>query len=178
VIANGGFYDPSGTAMSLVVHDGQEHHALGSGSGVVTGPSPVHVVHKDAYVPGPTEALQSIDRVVDNATNLVTMAPAARRAARTVLAVDGETVWIAVFADERSIVATPAGARLVATGGFGPTLYEAAEYVRTELAAQQALNMDGAISTQFAVHTPSGDFVVQGERDIINAVVLTPTTVE
>ena len=79
VVVNGGFYDQAGAAMSLVVHDGQEHHALGSGSGIITGPSPVQIVHKDAYVSGPTEALQSIDRVVDGANNLVNTSPGADR---------------------------------------------------------------------------------------------------
>jgi hypothetical protein len=135
-------------------------------------------VHKDAYSPGPTEALQSIDRIVDDSNNLVTASPGARRAARTVLAVDGETVWMVVFADHRSVMETADGARLMATGAAGPTLHEAAEYVRTELSAKQALNLDGAVSTQFSVHTPAGDFTLTGERDIINAVVLKPTVAE
>ncbi len=178
VLVNGGFYDSFGAAMSLVIHDGEEHRALGSGSGVITGPSPVRILHKDAYTPGPTEALQSIDRVVDGANNLVNTSPGARRAARTVVAVDGDLVWMAVFADQRSVVQTPDGARLVATSAIGPTLHEAAEYVRTELSAKAALNLDGAVSTQFSVHTQTGDFTVHGERDIINAIILTPTQAE
>lgn len=178
ILANGGFYNDLGKAMSLVVHNGEQHTPLGSGSGVVTGPTPVRVVHKDDYVPGATEALQSIDRVVDNAENLVTQQPSARRAARTVLVVDGDTVWIAMFADQSSIQQTETGVRFTNTGWVGPTLFEAAEYVRTELNAKQALNLDGAVSSHFIVHTPDAEFVAQGQQDIINAVVLHPTQAE
>lgn len=174
VLVNGGFYDVDGQAMSLVVHDGVAHHEVGSGSGIVVGPHPVRVVHRDAWESGPTEALQSIDRIVNEGQSLVTARPEARRAARSVVAIAEEAVYIAVLADARSVTRTDDGVRLTGTSFFGPTLAETASFAVSSLSATAALNLDGAVSSALIVQTPQGRFVVQGERPVINALRLQP----
>ena len=171
---NGGFYDPQAQAMSLVVHDGTVHNSLGSGSGIVTGPRPVAILHKDAWQPGPGEALQSIDRIVNDGTSLVSHRPDARRAARSIIAVADDGVFVAVLAHERSASAEGSTVHLSATSFLGPTLAEAADFAVNELGATAALNLDGAVSSALIVSTPAGRVEVVGEQPIINAIRVQP----
>ncbi len=172
---NGGFYEDG--PMGLVVSNGVESHpvATNGGSGVVqSGPSGVSIVHRDAWSPGPTEALQSIDRLVDGGASLVHARPDAHRDARSAVAISEDRLWlVAAFADN-NVTAGPDGIQLVNTVGNGMTLAEFAQFLVSGLGAKQALNLDGAVSTQMIVATPTWRWVVRGERGTINGVVLRP----
>ncbi len=172
---NGGFYDVGREAMGLVVSAGQERAALqkSGGSGVFfVGPTGPRVVHRDAWAPGPTEALQSIDRLIEQGASLVNKLEG-NRAARSAVVVGKERLWIVALA---ASTAAP-GAREITldhTIGHGLTLGVFAQYLLQATDAVEALNLDGAVSTQLSVVTPEGRFDVHGERGTINAVVLRP----
>lgn len=173
---NGGFYDTEGRAMGLVVSGGQERSsfARGGGSGVfLMGPTGPRVVHRDAWQPGPTEALQSIDRVVDAGQSLVKRREGPL-AARSAVVVGKDRLWLVALAEEDSVDRGPGGVRLDDTSGQGVSLGVWAEYLIRETAAVEALNLDGAVSTQLAVQAAGERFIVEGERGTINAVVLRP----
>lgn len=173
---NGGFYDPEGRAMGLVVSGGRERSAFvrGGGSGVFfVGPAGPAVVHRDAWKPGPAEALQSIDRLVDEGRSLVKRREGPL-AARSAVAVGADRLWLLALAGEQSVVPLSDGARLDATAGNGLPLGVFAEWIVRSTGAITALNLDGAVSTQLAVRTSAGAFRVRGERGTINAIVLRP----
>ncbi len=170
---NGGFYEDG--PMGLVVSKGVESHRVeaNGGSGVVqSGPNGVSIVHRDAWRPGPTEALQSIDRLVDAGMSLVHARPDAHRDARSAIAISENRLWlVAAFADN-NVTAGPDGIQLVNTVGNGMTLAEFAEFLVVGIGAKQALNLDGAVSTQMIFSTPTWRWTVRGERGTINGVVI------
>lgn len=172
---NGGFYE-LGAPMGLVVAGGTERSPLSArgGSGVLeaSGTGPV-VVRRDDYVAGSDAAVQSIDRLVDGGVSLVHGADGPR-AARTVVAIADDAVWMVVMVDATSIDRDGVDVQLASTSGYGPTLQEAARYAIEQLGAMQVINLDGAVSTQMAV--ADGDFhlAVRGERGTIDAPVLRP----
>lgn len=171
---DGGFYEDG--PMGLVVSDGVEHAALTGrgGSGVVSyGPDRVSIVHRDAWKPGPQEALQSIDRLVDRGVPLVNEREGARRDARSAVAVSGDAAWIVTAVAEESVRAGADGVQLVNTVGYGMTLAEFARFL-ADRGATEALNLDGAVSTQMIVATPTWRWEVRGQRGTINAVVIRP----
>lgn len=171
---NGGFYEGD-HPMGLVLTGGVERNALqpGGGSGVFGfGPTGLHIVHRDAWVHGDTEALQSIDRLVDGGVNLVNARLEAPRAARSAVALNADTLCIVAAASDASISDEDGGVRLHATSGRGPTLGEFADLVLAACKADTALNLDGAVSTQLAVQVSDARFEVRGERGTINAVVV------
>lgn len=172
---NGGFYDPEGKAMGLVVTGGQERSPFvkGGGSGVFfVGPAGPRVVHRDAWQAGPTEALQSIDRIVDQGKSLVArLGPVAVRSAVVV----GRTrLWLVALVDDACLEKESDGYTLDDTTGKGVPLSVFAEYLVSETEAVEALNLDGGVSTQLAVKAGGETFWVRGERGTINAVVLRP----
>lgn len=172
---NGGFYEDG--PMGLVVSAGVERHPLTpkGGSGVVEfGPGPVRIVHRDAWSPGSTEALQSIDRLVDEGVSLVQPRANAHRDARSAVAVTDDRIWLVTAFADNSASPSSDGIQLVNTVGNGMTLAEFAEILVTGLGATQALNLDGAVSTQMIVATPTWRWTLHGERGTINGVVLSP----
>lgn len=172
---NGGFYEDG--PMGLVVSAGVERHALTDrgGSGVVSyGPTPVAVFHRDAWLPGAQEALQSIDRVVDGGVALVKSRAGAHRDARSAVAVSADAVWVVAAVAADSVRASPDGVQLINTVGEGLTLAEFADFLVSTLHADQALNLDGAVSTQMVVSTPTWRWVLRGERGTINGVLVRP----
>ena len=68
----------------------------------------------------------------------------------------------------------PDGIQLIRTVGEGMTLAEFAEFLVLAVGAKQALNLDGAVSTQMIVAMPTWRWVVRGERGTINGVVIRP----
>lgn len=161
--------------MGLVVSDSAERHPLTDrgASGVVEyDPMPVGVVHRHAWNPGAKQALQSIDRVVDAGASLVKPRDGAHLDARTAVVVAPDGVWVVVAVANESITPEADGVRLVSTVGHGLALSEFAELLVTGLHAEQALNLDGAVSTQMVVSIPPWRWVVTGERGTINGVVV------
>ncbi|MCK6503623.1 phosphodiester glycosidase family protein [Myxococcota bacterium] len=173
---NGGFYEDG--AMGLVVSDGVEHTGLSrrGGSGVFAwSPAGPQVLHRDRWAAGPPQALQSIDRLVDAGRNLVKAREGAPLAARSAVVVGSDALWLVALAGHDSIAGLWVdGVQLRGTSGRGLPLWAFADYLVDELGAVQALNLDGAISTQLAVQVPGQRFAVRGEAGTINAVVLRP----
>lgn len=175
-MVNGGFYEDN-RAMGLVVSGGVETSPLTptGGSGILqAGPEGLAVVHRDAWKAGPTEAVQSIDRLVDGGVSLVKHRANAPLAARSAVVLSKDYVWLVVAASHSSITAVDGGVQLQHTSGYGMSLADFAEYLTTQTGAQTALNLDGAVSTQLAVVAPGQRFEVRGELGTINGVMLVP----
>lgn len=173
---NGGFYDTDARAMGLVVSGGVERHSLqgNGGSGVFfVGPTGPRVVKRDQWQPGPAEALQSIDRLIDQGASLVAKLDG-KKAARSAVVVGETRLWLVALADGPGVETIAEGVQLDDTIAHGLSLGRFAEYLIQTTDAVEALNLDGAVSTQLAVRTPDGRFEVRGERGTINAVVLRP----
>ena len=171
---NGGFYDQA--AMGLVVSGGRTLAPLtrNGGSGVLSwGPGPAQIQHRDRYGGGAQEALQSIDRLVDEGKVLVKTRADAHRDSRSGFSLSAEGMCLSVAAADSSLVATTSGYQLIRTAGEGLTLAGFARLLR-ELQAMYALTLDGAVSSQMIVKTATGRWEVRGERGTINAVVIHP----
>lgn len=173
---NGGFYEQG--AMGLVVADGVQHAALSprGGSGVFQfGPQGPSVVHRDTWQAGAPHALQSIDRLVDQSKNLVNRREDAALAARSAVVVGRDAIWLVALAEDDSVqTVEEGGARLRGTSGRGLPLWAFAAYLIEQCEAREALNLDGAISTQLSARTSLGSFSLVGEAGTINALVLRP----
>ena len=175
---NGGFYATDGSPLGLVVADGQVEnpHARRGGSGVLVvddeGP---RIVHRDAYEPGATHALQSIDRVVDRGRNLVRRVEGADIAARSAVVISDTHIHLVVVAGQSSISGDWPERTLRLTGADGLTLWQFAEYLRLSVDAQEALNLDGGGSSQLAASIDGVQVRIRGVSDTPNAVVLRPT---
>lgn len=170
---NGGFYEDG--PMGLVIRDGVERHPLTErgGSGVVQyDPMPVGVVHRDVWKPGAKQALQSIDRLVDAGTSLVKPREGAHLDARSAIVVTPEGVWVVVAVANESITPGSDGVMLVRTVGHGLALAEFADLLVTGLHAEQALNLDGAVSTQMVVSILPWRWGITGEHGTINGLVI------
>lgn len=172
VAINGGFYE-DGKPMGLVVHEGKVVNPLSDrgGSGVLfTGPEGLDIVAKDAWAPGPAEALQSIDRLVDQGRNLVS--PKDDPAARSAIAIVDDAVEFIVAFDDRSLSGPKGPIKLKDTSHQGLTLARFADYLVQEVGADKAINLDGGVSTQMTVCLGHLNRVaIQGERGTINSVI-------
>lgn len=172
---NGGFYESG--PMGLVVTGGEERHPLSprGGSGVLAfGPEGARVLHRDAWTPGATEALQSIDRLIDQGESVVTRLDGPR-AARSAFVQGEDALWLVALAGAESVNVDPQGVvQLDDTVGEGLSMGQFAEYLRLSTRPVAALNLDGAVSTQFAARFWERRLQVRGERGTINAVVLRP----
>ena len=174
---NGGFYERG--PMGLVVSDGATVSPLSSrgGSGVFQwAPAGPSVVHRRDWSHGAPQAVQSIDRLVDAGASLVHRKDGARAAARSAVAIGGGQLWLVALADDDSINPLPgtAGAQFHDTVVLGLPLWAFADYLVDQVGASQALNLDGAISTQLVVQVPERRFELRGEYGTINAVVIRP----
>ena len=173
---NGGFYDRDLAPMGLVVADGVEHHPLRSngGSGVFAmtenGPT---ILHRTDWEPGPVQALQSIDRLIDAGASVVSSRDD-RGAARSAVAVGPDHLWLIVAASDDSIRVVPDGVWLRWTARSGLPLWAFADYILGTTNALSALNLDGGGSTNLVVKTRAQQFRVIGERGTINAIVVRP----
>ncbi|MBN1944544.1 MAG: phosphodiester glycosidase family protein [Bradymonadales bacterium] len=176
-VINGGFYDQNGSAMGLVISDGLElsPYRRGGGSGIFqVEPDRPRIIHRSAWSPGPTQALQSIDRIVDEGENLVRRRMA-RAAARSAVVVGSRYLWLVVLAGDASIVETADGITLSHTSWSGLPLWAFADYLVATTDAIAALNLDGGVSTQLAVQAGGRAFRVRGERKTINALIVRPS---
>ncbi len=175
---NGGFYETG--PMGLVVSDGEQRSALGErgGSGVfLFGDAGPRVIHRDEWRPGPSQALQSVDRIVDAGASLVQLRPEARRAARSAVAVGRTYLWLICVAAAESVVdVNDDTVRLQQTVGHGLTLAEFADYLLATTDTKEALNLDGSISVQMEARAGDRVFRIVGQAGTINAVVIRPRT--
>jgi hypothetical protein len=176
---NGGFYDDGG-AMGWVVHAGQEVAPLrpGGGSGVLLidadGP---RIVHRDAAGGSPREALQSIDRLVEDGRNLVgaNARPDVDARSAVALRADGTVVFAVVFADRAITREWSGGVQLgAASSSSGLSLAAWAQLLALPVAdgglgARSALNLDGGYSTSLSIHVGSRDYQVLAHGATINA---------
>lgn len=168
---NGGFYDDG--PMGLVRHDGRDvaPRRPGGGSGIAYwGPDLLlTVVHRDAWAGSGTEALQSIDRLVDRGASLVQPAADARITARVAVITLADGVALVVAADDDS--APPTGRTRILRGGedHGLPLWAFADLL-VHLGAREALNLDGGISVAFDARMGGEAWTVGGGAGTINAV--------
>jgi hypothetical protein len=184
VAINGGFYDPSGHAMGLVVENGRVVSPLrrGGGSGVlVHARTGFRVVHRDD-VPndGVLAAVQSIDRIVAGGQSLVGARASPARDARSAVATfrDGSARLYAVFAVDAvaSKTCDAAGCSLslsTASTSTGISLHELSMLMVAE-GADAALNLDGGFSTSFEARLGGRRLRVAGFRPTINALIARP----
>ena len=173
---NGGFYE-NDAPMGLVVTGGVEHAPVSprGGSGIFQfGDGGAHVVHRDVWQPGPQEALQSVDRLVADSASVVVRRDDAPIDARSAVVVSADAVWLVALASDASISPAEDGVTLHDTTRHGLPLWAFADYLRASTGAVEALNLDGAVSTQLAVHTPDRTFRVHGERGTIDAIAVAP----
>jgi uncharacterized protein YigE (DUF2233 family) len=184
-ILNGGFYEswPDGEqpyrAMGVVRSQGKEfspyRHRGGSGVLFVEDGEPV-ILHRELYKKRggepPAQALQSIDRIISGGKPLVKKREGAKMAARSAVALTEKEVIFVALAARTSVREFDGGARLFKTSFLGLPLWAFADYVSASTGAREALNMDGAVSTQMMVRLDGESFKVIGERGVINAVEL------
>ncbi|MCA9565416.1 MAG: phosphodiester glycosidase family protein [Myxococcales bacterium] len=175
-VINGGFYDTDQTAMGLVLAHGDEHSPLtmNGGSGVFylseQGPGIVHQTQWRETVDqvAPTDAIQSIDRLVDEGRSLVNSEDR-RGAARGAVALVGEEIWLVIAVDHDSVRPNDDGeVWLRGTSRMGMSLGHFADFL-VALGADRALNLDGGGSSSLAVQIGGSRFRVRGERGTINA---------
>lgn len=183
---DGGFYDTDQQPMGLVRSAGVDHHPVGErgGSGILfVRDARPQIVHRDAYRPeqGVTEALQSIDRLVNRGSSVVAGSASRRRAARSAVAIDAAgAVHLVVAFDERA-VASEESARIElgreATRS-GPTIREWADLLARDpdeggVGATEALGLDGGFSTSLVVKSEARSLTIVPYNATINAVLLT-----
>ncbi len=174
-LVNGGFYDSG--PMGLVRHGGADVaplHATG-GSGVLfwSADQPLTIVHRDDWGGRGFEALQSIDRLVDQGRSLVQATGDARLAARTAVAAGDREVLLVVAASDCSHPGTGNVRELMAAEDCGLPLWAFADLL-VAVGAREALNMDGGISVAFRASMGDRIWSVQAGAGTINAVVVGP----
>lgn len=185
-IINGGFYErwPDGETMYRamgVVRQGDESVAPyryrgGSGIFTVSEGGEKNVVHRsewEALTPKPAHALQSIDRIISRGEVLVKEREGAKMAARGAVVLTATEIIFVVCAARQSVREFEGGARLFRTSYLGLSFWGFAHYIMSSInGVQEAINMDGGISTQMHVHIQDKPFKIVGERGTINAVEL------
>ena len=176
-IINGGFYDVDGKAMGVVVADGETFSPFrrGGGSGVFqfteNGP---RIIHRSEFKPGAIQALQSIDRIIDNGTSLVNRRLNARSTARSAVVITDTELIFVVVAQDGSISGTGDDVRLGITSRLGLPLWAFSDYLLRSTGAREALNLDGSVSTQFAARLAGREIRVRGMRGTVNALIMRP----
>lgn len=177
---NGGFYEAAGDMyrpMGLVVSGGDEvssiTHRGGSGIFYVDEEGRPAIAHRADFDASPSVAVQSIDRIVADGESVVTRKPGATGAARSAVVVGDQHFWLIIAVAEGDIQPRPGGALLRRTR-TGLSLWAFAEYVLATTDAEDALNLDGGISTQLAVRDGDYQLLIEGVRGTMNAVVVRP----
>ncbi|MEM1346924.1 MAG: phosphodiester glycosidase family protein [Myxococcota bacterium] len=181
---NGGFYehaeDPKPMGVVVTHGDKVKGYQKRGGSGVfvvIDGQSTI--VHRDQWAQfakrNPTHALQSIDRIVADGKTLVKQREGARSAARAAVVLGERDMWLIALADRAGVEQRAGGAlQLRASSYLGLPLWAFAEYIVASTDVIDALNLDGGVSTQMLVKTPTAEFVLRGERGTMSAVTLSP----
>lgn len=176
-IINGGFYDVDGRAMGVVVADGETFSPFrrGGGSGVfqVTQEGP-RIIHRSEFKPGVIQALQSIDRIIDNGRSLVNPRLNARSTARAAVVITDKELIFVVVAQDESVSGKGDDVRLGITSRLGLPLWAFSDYLLRSTGAREALNLDGSVSTQFAARLAGRDIRVRGVRGTVNALIMRP----
>jgi uncharacterized protein YigE (DUF2233 family) len=183
---NGGFYrealfgyEPLG--LVIADSDTEAERTDKGGSGVVFFDGDrLDIVHRDAFDSGNdeiTDALQSVDRLVDGGRSLVKQRHDPQRASRAAVAVTDDAIWLVVAAGNGSIQRRGDIVTLSKTGGYGMPLWAFSRLLVESIGPQRALNLDGAVSTQLIVQlrdTPQANrtFVIRGDRGVLNALVV------
>lgn len=183
---NGGFYeeDPAGgyRPMGVVISQGDQVHdyKVRGGSGILlVKDDKIKIIHKSLWPKKDKEieavadeALQSIDRIVDEGKSLVKPKPSARYAARSAVALTDDAVYLVAVAANASLYEVEGGFRLRKSSYLGMPLWAFAQYLVEHTSAKQALNLDGAVSTQLIVQARDKRFELIGERGTMSAVVI------
>lgn len=183
---DGGFYDTRSEPMGLVRAGGVDVHPVGAegGSGIffVEGNVP-RIVHVDAFAPNASisEALQSIDRLVQGGSSVVSPTASERRAARSAVAIDARGGLHLVIAFDERAVRNEEEARIElgpdATRS-GPTIAQWAELLRRPVeeggvGARDALGLDGGFSTSLVVKSEARALSVVAHNATINGLLIT-----
>lgn len=189
---NGGFYeeDPLGDyrPMGVVISQGSQVHDYKTrgGSGIlVVKDDEIKIIHKSLWPKKSfwpmgnkdikamaDEALQSIDRIVDEGKSLVKPRPEASYAARSGVALSDDAVYLVAVAANASLYEVEGGFRLRKSSYLGMPLWAFAQYLVEHTSAKQALNLDGAVSTQLIVQARDKRFELIGERGTMSAVII------
>ncbi len=192
VAVNGGFYDRDGKAMGVVVSDGTQRRpwSRGGGSGVLAiADGAALILHRDEYKrrfadKRPAQALQSIDRLVDDGRNLVRQRGGMRRTARVAIVIDARNTVSAIVAfDDAAVVASRSDGLELGDGvdTTGPTLWEWGALLARggDFAnpAKTALNLDGgrSVYVEARLRTDSRKnthFRIESPGRTINSVVI------
>jgi hypothetical protein len=182
---NGGFYEersgkmaPMGVVLSAGKVAQRYQRRGGSGVFAVVDDAP-QIVHRDRWselsARRPAHALQSIDRIISAGASLVKPREGAGLAARSAVVVGDQRLWLVALAADGSITERADGAiQLRATGWQGLPLWGFAQYLLATTDAREALNLDGAVSTQLIAQASGKTWRVLGERGTMNAIVLAP----
>jgi hypothetical protein len=175
VAINGGFYDVDNLAMGLVVSGSETTSKLAQngGSGIVERrDGTVRVIHRRDFEPGADEALQSIDRIVAEGKSLLTEGRRERHTARSAIAVGEDYLWFVVAVESASIAGEPGAHsfQLQSTSYRGLPLWAFARYLIATTDVVDALNLDGAVSTQMIARLGGVEVDIRGEKGTINAV--------
>jgi uncharacterized protein YigE (DUF2233 family) len=182
---NGGFYEQGSgegvyVPMGVVLASGamiQKYQRRGGSGILVVVDGLASVVHhsrwKEIQARKPTQALQSIDRIVDGGESLVKPREGARSAARSAVVMGEQRLWLIASAADGSIVERADGAvQLRGTGWQGMPLWAFASYVLETTDAQEALNLDGAVSVQLEALASGKRLRVLGELGTMSAVLV------
>lgn len=175
---NGGFYDVDKSAMGLVVAAGEEVSELrkNGGSGIVTSRhGTIAIEHRNRYEPGADEALQSIDRIVAEGESLMTEGRRERHTTRSAIAVGKDYVWLVLAAEEESFMGDFPAYQLRSTSFRGLPLWAFARYLLETTDTVDALNLDGAVSSELEARVASQELGIRGEMGTINALILDVT---
>ncbi|MCA9606356.1 MAG: phosphodiester glycosidase family protein [Myxococcales bacterium] len=183
---DGGFYDTDQQPMGLVRAAGVDHHPVGErgGSGILfVRDGRPQIVHRDAYrgEANVSEALQSIDRLVNRGASVVAESASRRRASRSAVVIDGAgAVHLVVAFDERAVASEEAarielGREATRTG---PTIAQWADLLARDpedggVGATEALGLDGGFSTSLVVKSEARSLTIVPYNATINAVMLT-----
>lgn len=172
VAINGGFYDTKLQPMGLVVSGGkvQNEYSKQGGSGIVESrDKAISVVHRSKYQKGADEALQSIDRIVSKGKSLVRQRSEAPPAARSVVAVGEEYLWLIVVVAHSSIHSDEGTIQLRSTSR-GLPLWATARYLIETTDVVDALNLDGGVSTQLIARVGEERLEIRGVSGTINGI--------
>lgn len=172
---NGGFYDVDGEAMGLVIADGDERSTLrtNGGSGVVSShDGELRITHRRDWEGGADHAIQSIDRIISGGETLMKEGRRERHTARSGVALGDEQAWIVVMYEDASAVPAGEATQLRSTSFRGVPLWAFARYLLATTDVREALNLDGAVSTQLVAKVGQTRIDLRGERGTINALVL------
>lgn len=179
----GGFFDDdTGRPMGLVRREGENRSPLGERGGdgifLIQAGEP-QIVNVSTYTESAavSDALQSVDPVVQAGRSLVADNTVYRRAARSAVVIDAEEVVHFVIAfDDRSIAEEHDNHIELNNDAawLGPTLAEWGDILvlHPQICAQTALGLDAGNSLGLIVRTNEGSIRVEGSRGTMNALVM------